>query len=322
MQREVSFESHGANIYGTLTLPDEGKKPPACLFIHGSFPQTRDGDIDNSRTDWFPNPLPARKLFLDEAEVLKRIGIATFRYDKRGSGKSEGDTNAAALLGLVDDARNALRWLRDVPEIDAQRVGLLGQSEGTLINLMLAAEDPEIHFCVLQGSFYNRGDVIFKWQTENFWKLSNEAIDSMKQNVPLIYWIYKQMDDCISSAQQGEDYIRLGDESWSFDWNLEWIRDYLDNPPAKFATKVRCPVLLLQGELDHNTPATEVPLLKEALIQGGNPDVTAHIFPGLDHSFRRLGHPDEDFVTAMKRPLDPIMVEALTGWLQAQLNLG
>jgi hypothetical protein len=84
MEREEFFERDGAKIYGTLTLPKEGGKLPACLFIGGSLPQTRDGDLDNSKTDWFPKPLPERKLFRDEAEVFKQIGIATFRYDKRG----------------------------------------------------------------------------------------------------------------------------------------------------------------------------------------------------------------------------------------------
>jgi len=76
-------------------------------------------------------------------------------------------------------------------------------------------------------------------------------------------------------------------------------------------------VLILHGELDHNCPRAEAEKAKQTLIDAGNSNVTMHIFPGLDHSFRRLGDPDEDFVTAMKRPLDPVMPEALTGWLRS-----
>ncbi len=49
MERKECFASNGTRLYGTLTLPKEERKSPACLFIGGSFPQTRDGDLDNPR---------------------------------------------------------------------------------------------------------------------------------------------------------------------------------------------------------------------------------------------------------------------------------
>ena len=317
MEREEFFESSGAKIYGTLTLPEEGEDFAACLFIGGALPQTREGDVDNSKVDWFPHPLPERKLFHDEAKILKQIGIATFRYDKRGCGKSEGDINTTGLLDLVDDARMALRWLRNLPEVDSERVGILGQSEGAIIAQILAAEDPGIRFIVWQGGAYNNLDGIIRWQAEAFWKLDSEVINNMRQSAPLIYWKYKQLDDLIVSAQRGERFFRLGDQDWSFSCYLPWYKEHFDNPPLRFVDKVKCPVLILHGELDHNSPLTEAEQAQQALIDAGNTNVTMHIFSGLDHSFRRLENPDEDFVTAMKRPLDPVMPEALTNWLRS-----
>jgi hypothetical protein len=317
MKREEFSESRGANIYGTLTLPEKGTGFAACLFIGGSLPQTRDGDVDNAKVDWFPRPLPRRRLFRDEAGILKRIGMATFRYDKRGCGKSEGDFNTTGLFDLVDDARMALRWLRNLPEVDSERVGVLGQSEGAIIAQILAAEDTGIRFVVWQGGAYNNIEGIIRWQAEAFWKLGNEVISNMRQRAPLIYWTYKQIDDLIVSAQKGERFFRLGDEQWSFSRYLPWYKEHFDNPPSRFVDKVKCPVLILHGELDHNSPPTEAEQAQQALIDAGNTNVTMHIFPGLDHSFRRLGGPDEDFITAMNRPLDPVMPEALTNWLNS-----
>lgn len=76
-------------------------------------------------------------------------------------------------------------------------------------------------------------------------------------------------------------------------------------------------MLILHGELDHNSPPSEAEQAQQVLIDAGNTNVTMHIFPGLDHSFRRLGDPDEDFITAMNRPLNPAMPEALTNWLSS-----
>ncbi|MGK7872361.1 MAG: alpha/beta hydrolase family protein [Xenococcaceae cyanobacterium] len=317
MEREEFFKANGARIYGTLTLPNQVEKPPACLFIGGSFPQTRDGNIDNSKTDWFPTPLPERNLFRDEAKILEQIGMATFRYDKRGCGKSEGDFNTTTLFDLVDDARMALQWMRSLPEIDGERIGVLGQSEGAVIALMLAAKDPDIQFFVWQGGIYNNLEGIIKWQAEAFEKLESKTINNFKQSVPLIYWTYKQFDDIVVSVKKSQNFFRLGDENWSFNCYLPLWKEHFDNPPSIFVDKVKCPVLILHGDLDHNTPPSEAEQMQQALIQAGNTNVTANIFAGLDHSFRRLGDPDEDFVTAMKRPLDPVMPKALTNWLSS-----
>ncbi|NEO20529.1 MULTISPECIES: alpha/beta fold hydrolase [unclassified Moorena] len=316
MERQEFFESKGAKIYGTLTLPEGVEKPSACLFIGGSFPQTREGNIDNSKTDWFPKPLPERNLFRDEAIILEEIGIATFRYDKRGCGQSEGNFNTTRLFDLVDDARMALEWMRSIPEIDSSRIGVLGQSEGAVIALILAASDPDINFFVWQGGIYNNLEGIIKWQAEAFEKLDSTTIKNFKKNMPLIYWTYKQFDEIIASAKRGEEFFRIGDEDWSFNSYLPAAQEHFDNPPYLFVDKVKCPVLILHGALDHNTPPEEAQEMQQALIDAGNRNVTTHIFPGLDHSFRRLGDPDEDFVTAMKRPLDPEMPQALTNWLK------
>ena len=323
MDRIEFWESNGVRIYGTLTLPDRSnrsEKSPACLFIGGSFPQTRDGNIDNSQTDWFPTPVPERNLFRDQARILEYHGIASLRYDKRGCGQSGGDFNTASLFDLVADARRAWQWLRGLPEIEPERVGVLGQSEGAVIGLMLAAQEPEIRFYIWQGGIYNNLEQILKWQAKGFWQSQHAKSDNWKQQVPLMYWLYKQMDELIASAKKGEKFFQLGDLDWSKNLSLQNLKEHFDNPPSIFVEQLKCPVLILHGQMDHNTPSTEALLMEQALLKVGNQNVTAHTFPGLDHSFRRLGSSDEDFITAMKRPLDPLMPQALTNWLSSIVN--
>ena len=189
-----------------------------------------------------------------------------------------------------------------------------------MIALILAAQDSDIAFYIWQGGIYNNLEQIIKWQAEEFWKSDRAKIDHFKQTVPLMYWIYKHIDDLIASAKKGDSFFQLGDQEWSKNMYQPVLKEHFDNPPSTFVDKVKCPVLLLHGELDHNTPSQEALLMQQALLAAGNQTVTTHIFPGLDHSFRRLGDPDEDFVTAMSRPLDPVMPEALTNWLNALIN--
>ncbi|MDJ0600180.1 MAG: prolyl oligopeptidase family serine peptidase [Crocosphaera sp.] len=315
MEKDLYFISKNTKIQGTLTLPDDIAQPPVCLFIGGSFPQTRDGSLDNSKRDWFPVTLPERNLFKDEAKLFQELGYATFRYDKRGCGKSEGNCDTVDLFNLVDDAREAIQWLKQLPEVDNSKIGILGQSEGAVIALMLAAEDLDLAFYIWQGGVFNNLKTILYWQRDNFWKLEQETINNFKNTFPLMYWVYAQVDELCDKIEQGETYLKLGDEAWSKEFYLPLWKQHYDYPPSKYIDKINCPVLLLHGTLDHNTPYTEALLAEEALKKAGNHQVTTHIFQGLDHSFRRLGTPDEDFVTAMQRPLDPEITEVIKQWL-------
>ncbi len=316
MEIPTYFTSKNTKITGTLTLPDGIHKPPVCLFIGGSFPQTRDGNLDNSKKDWFPVTLPERNLFKDEAKLFQELGYATFRYDKRGCGESEGIFDTVDLFTLIDDAREAIKWLKTLPEVDNNKIGILGQSEGAVIALMLASEELDLAFYIWQGGIYNNLETILKWQRDNFWKLEQTAIDNFKNSLPLMYWVYVKTDELCDRTKQGETYFKLGDETWSKDFYLPLWKQHFDAPPSEFISKVKCPVLLLHGELDHNTPPQEALLAADALKKAGNTQVTTHIFPGLDHSFRRLGNPDEDFVTAMKRPLDTEVIKAIKKWVK------
>ncbi|MFC1745246.1 alpha/beta hydrolase family protein [Candidatus Riflebacteria bacterium] len=320
MDREVYFKSEGVRLYGTLTIPDGTKKSPACLFIGGSMPQTREGDIDNSHKDWFPKPLPQRKLFHDEAKIFNDVGLATFRYDKRGCGKSEGDFNSTALFDLIEDARVAVKWLKTQSGIDPLRVGVLGQSEGAMIALVLAVTEPGTSFYIWQGGIYSNLRRLVRWQAENFFKTDEKAIEGMKKNAPLIYWVYKQVEEAIAATDAGEGRFRFGDENYSYAWNMAWWREHFQFSAPEYLERLKCPVLLLHGELDHNTPASEAEKARNALLAAGNENVNMRIFKGLDHSFRRLEHKDEDFVSSMAKPLDPAMAEVLRDWLETKIT--
>ena len=136
--REVPFEAHSSDaiLRGTITLPaDESAAPyPAVVLISGSGPQDRDGNTPPSYMTF---------IFRDIAERLASAGIAVARYDERGVGESEGDLAAAALHGLMDDARAVTDVVRAFAEIDSTRVALAGHSEGAYIAAVIVASASE-----------------------------------------------------------------------------------------------------------------------------------------------------------------------------------
>eukprot|EP01006_Ploeotia_vitrea_P004557 TRINITY_DN114881_c0_g1_i1.p1 TRINITY_DN114881_c0_g1~~TRINITY_DN114881_c0_g1_i1.p1 ORF type:complete len:252 (+),score=12.29 TRINITY_DN114881_c0_g1_i1:254-1009(+) len=243
------------------------------------------------------------------------------QHSARGCGKSHGDLHTTGFLPLVEDAVAVIKWECDSlsDRVDISQIGIIGQSEGALLALAVSSGCSDVvKFAVLQGGPGQNLRDIFTWQAESFLKTSPDAQAKMQASCPLIYWIYIQLTDLLSAVDKGDKFFELGDngKTFSFDLCCDWPREHFANPPKSLCKGVSCPVLILHGELDHNVPKEDPKLVEAFLKENGNDKVEIHVFPGLDHSFRRLGTPDEDFVAAMARPLDPELGVALLPWLK------
>src|ERR1700691_5589242 len=154
-EQDIRFDNPaGRNqLAGTLSVPN-GKGPfPAVVLISGTGHNTRDEDV------W------GHKIFLVLADALNRKGIAVLRYDKRGVGGSSGDYDAATTVDFTSDAQAAVAWLKTQPEIDANRIGVLGHSEGGIIAPAIAAADKSLAFVVMIAGPCIRGDKLFVLQS-------------------------------------------------------------------------------------------------------------------------------------------------------------
>jgi esterase/lipase len=72
--------------------------------------------------------------------MLSRVGIASLRIDFRGSGDSEGNFADTTIKTQLEDARCALEFLQKHPNIDTQKIALLGRSLGGALATQLASE--------------------------------------------------------------------------------------------------------------------------------------------------------------------------------------
>ena len=132
---EVTFDSGGVTIHGTLHRPASGAPVPAALLIAGSGPTDRDG---NSRL--LPGAVNTLKSVADK---LSAAGVASLRYDKLGSGttgigKYAADPAAIDAEVFSTEARDALTFLASRPSVDRDRLSAYGHSEGALFALQLA----------------------------------------------------------------------------------------------------------------------------------------------------------------------------------------
>jgi uncharacterized protein len=116
------IENEGQKIFGMLHLP-KGEGPFPCVVVHHGFAGNKVG---------------TRRIYVQMAEALSQLGIATFRFDFRGCGDSEGGFGDVTLDTKVSDSLVALSHLSDDPAIDASRMGYLGASLGGSIAVMAA----------------------------------------------------------------------------------------------------------------------------------------------------------------------------------------
>jgi len=246
----------GHTLAGTLTLPD-GASPtnrvPAIVTSTGSGLQDRDEALPT---------VPGYRLFRQVADTLSRHGIAVLRLDDRGFGASEGNGNTATSRDFADDVQAALAWLRNRPEIDPARLGIVGHSEGGLIAPLVAAEDTTLRAIVLLAGPSRTGREVIRYQ-------QRAAIERMPGVTAA------QRDSFVVAATASLDSIAA---------TSAWIRFFLEYDPIPTAHRVRrTAVFIVQGATDQQITADQAPELEAAFRAAGNRDVTMRVFPEANH---------------------------------------
>jgi pimeloyl-ACP methyl ester carboxylesterase len=134
---EITFQSGDVTLFGSLrlaTTPDE--QAPAALILAGSGPTDRNGDSALLEGDI------GTLRFI--ADLLEEQGISSLRYDKIGSGETglgPYEVDDIADLGFntyVDAASAGLDFLATQPGVDADRLIIIGHSDGAVVALAVA----------------------------------------------------------------------------------------------------------------------------------------------------------------------------------------
>ena len=145
---------NGLKTNAQLTYPAVGKGPfPGVLLIAGTGANDKNGTLGFVHKDGPKPPTP----YLQIAQYLSERGFAVLRYDKRGIGANYTiDQNAwgnATVSDLIHDAENALNVLTQQPEVDPQRISVIGHSEGTIITPRVAIDNSiKVKNIILMGT--------------------------------------------------------------------------------------------------------------------------------------------------------------------------
>jgi len=331
-EEEVSYPNaeDGITLAGTLTKPKNGGPFPAVLLITGSGPQDRDETVFGHRP------------FLVLADYLTRRGIAVLRVDDRGMGESTGSRVRSTTRDFAGDVRAGVAYLLSRKEVRSDRIGLIGHSEGGIIAPMVASESNDVAFIVLMAGTGLPGEEILLKQTALITKAMGasdadvRAADSINRR---IYDVVKSGRDSAATAselrslviaamERSDTTAAVSKEQRELMANAQiaqvmspWFRFFMTYDPRPALTRVKCPVLAINGEKDLQVPPEEdLREIETALRKGGNRDFLVKELPGLNHLFQTAekGTPME--YAKSEETISPAALKLIGDWIEERVK--
>jgi uncharacterized protein len=252
--------AEGIELGATLTLPADLTRPvPVVLLIAGSGPTDRNGNS---------GPLLKANVYAMLADSLARRGVAMLRYDKRLSGKNIAQAIRKiniAIFRFDQYATDALGFLRQL-QTDRRfsRVLVAGHSEGSLVGMLVAQQEPVAAYISLAGAGRNIADIL---------KVQFDTAIPEADRAPA-----GRMLDSLRAQQRAKTVPKSLLSMGFLPVYQPLMMSWMQYDPAVEITRIKAPVLLVQGKRDIQVAVTEVELLKKA-----RPDATLLFFAQMSH---------------------------------------
>ncbi|MGB7218939.1 MAG: alpha/beta fold hydrolase [Vicinamibacterales bacterium] len=333
-EEEVSVTNGDITLAGTLTIPRGTGPFPVAVLITGSGPQDRDEDVLGF------------KVFRVIADYLTRQGVAVYRYDDRGVGRSTGRLDVATTADLAGDALAAIAKLKTRTDIDGRHIGLLGHSEGATAAAIAAGRSSDVAFAVLLAGPGLTGAEVTRQQAAD----GARSLGADEETITRIVSAHRKLTEAIAASgapgnpgnsdaldsavkeligaqfdsQPAAQRAALGDRQAFIDRNYRQAAAQLTSPSMKFlmgfdpATALRqvsCPVLALFGSLDMQVPPAQNQAPVRAAL-AANARATVKVYDGANHLFQaaRTGLVTE--YATLDKAFVPGLLDEVSGWIR------
>ncbi|MCL1787054.1 MAG: alpha/beta fold hydrolase [Defluviitaleaceae bacterium] len=262
---------------GILAMPADATGPvPGVVIVHGSGPSDMDGTL-------FENT-PLR----DIAEYLAANGIATIRYNKRtyshGAALPEGFT---VWEETMEDAILAAEILRAHPDIDSDRVFIIGHSLGGMLAPRIHGEGGNFAgLILLGGSPRFLPDISL---TQSILTLEATAAlmpegaekDELLATIQVLPDIWHEQFGAVLALPDEVTKVTPLPEFGVFAY---YYVDLYRHPVADFLESALVPMLVLQAGNDMQI-LTDIDFALYQELLAGRTDVTFKLYEGLNHLF-------------------------------------
>ena len=269
-------------LEGSLLVPETETPVPVALIISGSGPTDRNGNNPAMQND-------SLKLL---ATALMENGIATLRYDKRGIGKSQkAGLNEVDLRfdHYVSDAKDWIAWLKKDERFS--EVAVIGHSEGSLIGMIASQQQDVARFVSIAGPGQSADKTIRK-------QLSSQPKVVQDSAYPIL--------DKLAQGETVDDVNPMLNSLFRPSvqpYMISWFK----YDPSEVITRLRIPVLIIQGATDLQTSSEDSELLQKA-----KPDARKAIIQGMNHVLKDAPLDRGKNLQTYNQPELPINSEVVT----------
>lgn len=232
MKQKLTFQnSKGDNIIGILSNPSGDLDIPIIILCHGFTSEK------NSPT------------YINLEESLNKANMATFRFDFYGHGESDGKFEDITISEAVDDALNAVKFIKNK---GYKKIGLFGSSFGGITALIVASQTPELLVLALKAPVSDFHDIEIK-------KRGEEGIREWNE--------------------RGYAY-RIKSDGTKLRLNYSFFKDTKNNIAYPIASKIKIPTIIVHGDQDKNVPIQQSKKTSQIIK-----NCKLEIIQGADHRF-------------------------------------
>lgn len=297
-KQDVSFTSNGLKLYGTLWNPKSSIQK-GLFFATSSQGNDRSGS--NAEASYFTN-----------------LGYTVFNYDKRGTGKSEGNWQSATIEELCSDDINAIHFFAKITSLPLSEIGIKGSSQGGIKIPYILTEISDLKFGIsvscpsgslLESDLNNwkntNIDQIGKGNIKVAYKVQKAGYDYLANNLS-----YKKLNSITSkySNQDWFKYIWIPEENVQKDYKLNFIG-------LPYFKKISQPILVMQGLSDNVIPKNSYKIIQKAIKKSESKKYEILTLENTTHSMTNL-----DKAFPYFQILSPKYLVSIVGWLNTIEN--
>ncbi|RRD95922.1 alpha/beta fold hydrolase [Clostridiales bacterium COT073_COT-073] len=249
----VKIANGNYEIPAIITLPEGAGLFPAVVMLHG--------------TGSDKNEVGGGYAML--ASAFAKAGIASIRIDFIGSGDSTGDYKNYNFTTAVADANAACDYLAKMPEINRDKIGIMGWSQGGTIALLAAGQNPA-------------------FQSALTWAGEPDLSDMLPK-------------EAYETAQKDGFYTMEFEWRTALNVGLQWFKEVEKTDVLKVFANSKAPVLAINGTDDTAVAPEKAGQIKAAST---HPQSKALLLEKADHTFHILADDKSTIEGLIKTTVD------------------
>ena len=327
LEKEIEISTaKKIKISGSFILPELEKSNafPLVVMVSGSGAQDRDCQILGHKPFWVL------------ADHLGRNGIASYRYDDRGVGKSGGKFESTTQVDFANDLVAIIQYFKKA--YPNAQIYIYGHSEGGMTALRAAVQTNKIAGIIEAASVGTSGKEVLieqqylipeamgyskeecTWNQKLYQKGAEIALNSTSTTFTKAYkaWLAQAWDSIPTKLLDGATQEELLTQMTVF-FDQEWARQFLAFESKTYLAQLNLPFLVINGSKDVQVPAlSNQEGFKKAMTPVSLEKSTFYVLEGANHLFQQCESCNLAEYASLEQTLDPTVMDWVTAWILAQ----